>query len=152
MRLRQHYFFKLLPHRLRNLPDDLILTILASRRGLCLVLLLNILLLRGIRDEFFRQFDALARNPPQLFGLALVILAEIMYLFDECLKLLPLWFLAGVVGKDEYLVLESSIKMALQHEYFEVSKVQSGLFLNRSSLASIILYKTLSFTSFSCFL
>lgn len=152
MRLRQHDFLKLFPHRLRDLPYYLILTILASGLRIRFILFLHILFLRRIRDQILRQLNALTGNPPQLLGLALVILAEIVYLLDEGLKLLALWFLAGVIRENEDLVLEGSIKRALQHEYFEVSKVQSGLFLNLSSLASIILYKTLSFTSFSCFL
>ena len=152
MRLRQHYFLKFLENGWRGLPDNLILTVLTSRIRILFILCLHIVFLRRIRNQILRQLYALTSYPPQLFGLALVILAKIVYLLDEGLKLFSLWLFAGVIRENEYLVLEGLIKRILQHEYLDVSKVQRGLFLNRSSLASIILYKTLSFTSFSCFL
>ena len=40
----------------------------------------------------------------------------------------------------------------VRHEFFEVCGVQRGFFLNFSSLASTILYKTLSFSSLRRFL
>jgi hypothetical protein len=53
----------------------------------------------------------------------------------------------GVLGEIEYLIFEGLIGGRVPQENLEVYSVQRGVFLKRYSLASTILYKTLSFMS-----
>lgn len=104
-----YYLLKLLENVRRDLSHDLILTIFASRLKILSALFLYNIFGR-IRDQIFRQLYALTGNPSQLLRLALVILAKIVDLLDEGLKLLPLWLFDEVIRVKEDLVLEGSNK------------------------------------------
>jgi hypothetical protein len=83
---------------LRWLMNNLVLTILALRE----------VVMGGIGDEIFWNFDALAGYSPQLLRFALIIFAEIVNLANKLLKGLTvgLFGIRSVIGKEQDLILE----------------------------------------------
>jgi hypothetical protein len=95
----------------------------------------------GVGDEILRDFDALAGYPAQLFGLALIIFAEIVNLANKLFegRAVGLLGIRSVIGEEQDLVLERFVGRGVLQAYVEVAMVQSGFFLNLSSWASMIL-------------
>lgn len=76
--------------------DNFIFAVLAAR-----------MILSRIGNEVFRQIDAFAGDPPQLFWLSLVVLAKIMDLLDQLFEGNTIHILGlCIVGKDKNLVFK----------------------------------------------